>query len=311
MLSLYKLEIFSVVVQYGSFSAAADHLYMTQSAVSQHIQDLEASLGTKLFSRGRRGVTLTASGEKLYDHTTQILSMVAAAENDVMDVANLASGHASIGSTPTIGIYTLPNWLRSFREVYPNLTLALQTGTTSDIVNGVLNHQLDIGFVEGEVEKMRRSRLGVLMLQVIDMVVVVGPQHAWWEKDRVTINDLDSQAFVMRQRNSQTRIWLDEMFQEYGIQPIVSAEFDNPESLKQSVVMGPCITVLPTYAVQQDLEHKRLHAVAVDELPLRRMLKLVWDRQVPLSPIARTFLTFLIDQFPQLKTLSGVESPQS
>lgn len=307
MLSLYKLEIFSVVVQYGSFSAAAEHLYMTQSAVSQHIQDLEASLGTKLFVRGRRGVNLTASGEKLYGHTTQILAMVAAAENDVMDVANLANGHATIGSTPNIGIYSLPDWIRSFRELYPNLTLALQTGTTADIVNGVLNHQLDIGFVEGEVDKMRRSRLGVLMLQDIEMVLVVGPRHPWWERDRIDIDELDAQAFVMRQRNSQTRIWLDELFQDYSIQPSVSAEFDNPESLKQSVFAGTCVTVLPTYAVDTDLSTERLRAVPIHNVRLHRMLKLVWDRQIPLSPIARTFLSFLSEQFPQLHTLSGVD----
>ncbi len=307
MLSLYKLEIFSMVVQYGSFSAAANHLYMTQSAVSQHIQDLEASLGTKLFIRGRRGVQLTHSGEKLHAHTTQILAMVAAAENDVMDVANLANGHASIGSTPNIGIYTLPDWIRGFRERYPNLTLALQTGTTSDIVNGVLNHQLDIGFVEGEVEKMRRSRLGVLMLQDIKMVLVVGPKHIWWDRTQIAIKELDAQAFVMRPRNSQTRIWLDELFQEHNIQPIVSAEFDNPESLKQSVSGGPCVTVLPTYAVENDLLTERLRAIPIENVSLHRVLKLVWDRQIPLSPIARTFLSFMAEQLPQLSTLTGIE----
>ncbi|PJF43913.1 MAG: LysR family transcriptional regulator [Phototrophicales bacterium] len=305
MLSLYKLEIFSVVVQYGSFSAAAEHLHMSQPAVSQHIQDLERSLGTELFIRGRRGVRLTPSGEKLYAHTTQILAMVAAAEHDVMNVANLASGHAIIGATPNVGIYSLPEWIRNFREHYPNVTLALQTGTTNNIVQGVLNHQLDIGFVEGELDKIRRSRLGVLVLRDIEMVLVVGPKHKWWQRESVAIDELKDQAFVMRQRHSQTRIWLDEVLQQHNIIPIVSAEFDNPESIKQSVFAGICISVLPTYAVEADLEAKRLHAVSIQDVTLRRTLKLVWDRQVSLSPIARTFLSFLMEQFPQLSTLFG------
>lgn len=83
MLNLYKLEIFATVVQTGSFSAAAERLLMTQPAVSQHIQDLEASLGARLFQRGRRGVTLTPAGETLHSYTQEILRLLAEAENAV------------------------------------------------------------------------------------------------------------------------------------------------------------------------------------------------------------------------------------
>ena len=80
MLSLYKLEIFASVVQYGSFSAAAAQLHMTQPAVSQHIHDLERHVGTSLFNRGRRGVTLTEAGTTLFDYTQRILRLVAEAD---------------------------------------------------------------------------------------------------------------------------------------------------------------------------------------------------------------------------------------
>ena len=96
MLNLYKLEIFAIAAQTGSFSAAAERLLMTQPAVSQHIQDLEASLGAKLFARGRRGVTLTPAGETLHRYTQEILRLLAEAENAVTDVQNLASGQVRV-----------------------------------------------------------------------------------------------------------------------------------------------------------------------------------------------------------------------
>ena len=76
MLNLYKLEIFAIVVQTGSFSAAADRLLLTQPAISQHIQDLEASLGARLFERGRRGVSLTPARETLHTYTRQTLRLL-------------------------------------------------------------------------------------------------------------------------------------------------------------------------------------------------------------------------------------------
>jgi DNA-binding transcriptional LysR family regulator len=86
MLSLYKLEIFNAVVQEGSFSRAAQRLYLTQPAVSQHIQSLESSLGTRLFKRGRRGVQLTPAGEMLHDYTRCIMRLLAEAESAITNV---------------------------------------------------------------------------------------------------------------------------------------------------------------------------------------------------------------------------------
>jgi DNA-binding transcriptional LysR family regulator len=115
MLDLYKLQIFSVVVQEGSFSAAAERLYMTQSAVSQHIKELEASLGRQLFQRGWRGVRLTSHGEILNRYTGEIFALVTKAESALTDIEHLTSGRVSIGATPGIGIYLAPDWVQYFR----------------------------------------------------------------------------------------------------------------------------------------------------------------------------------------------------
>lgn len=300
MLSLYKLEIFSVVVQQGSFSKAAEQLLMTQSAISQHMQDLEAALGTRLFNRGRRGVTLTPSGEKLYDYTIRILHLVALAESDVMDVSKLSGGQTKIGSTPTVGIYLIPEWIRQFRDKYSNLTVSLQTDITANILQAVLRRQLDLGIVEGEIEMDRYPNLGFTVLREINMILIVGPNHPWWERETVSIDDLDKQPITMRQPGSQTRIWIDEIFDQYQIQPIITSEFDNPESIKQSVVMGHCMTLLPDYAIERELSAGMVKRVKVDGLSTLRSLKLVWDQQMPLAPIARAFVEFLGTKFPQL-----------
>jgi DNA-binding transcriptional LysR family regulator len=306
MLNLYKLEIFAIVVQTGSFSAAADRLLMSQPAVSQHIQDLEASLSARLFQRGRRGVTLTEAGDTLYRYTQDILRLVAEAEDAVTDVQHLAEGQVSIAATPGVGVYRLPDWAQTFRQHYPNLTVAVETSITPRIMAGLRSGQMDIGFIEGELEGADQEGIGVQELEVNEQFVIVGPNHPWWERESVPIAELAGQGMVMRQRNSQTRIWLDGELQRAGIQVNIAAEFDNVESIKRTVAKGREIAILPDYAVRNELEMRMLRTIPVEGRVLLRTLKLVWNQSSFFTPVTRTFLRFLARYLPALHAVDGI-----
>lgn len=303
MLSLYKLEIFAAVVQSGSFSAAAQRLYMTQPAVSQHIQDLEASLGTILFIRGRRGVTLTAAGETLFDYTQRILHLVAEAESEVTNVENLANGQINIGATSGVSVYLLPDWINSFRAQYPTLNVSLQTAVTTQTVVDVLEHKLDIGFVEGELEKIQRKGLGSLVLRPVDLVIVVGREHPWHERESVSIAMLDQCRFITRQPGSRTRSWLDQLLAQHGITPHVVGEFDNQEAIKQAVIANMGSAILPDYAVEREAEAGLLRMLPVDDIELTRRISLIWDTKAPFTPVTRALLAHLSSIFPQMAEL--------
>lgn len=300
MLDLYKLHIFSVVVQEGSFSAAAERLYMTQSAVSQHMKELEMSLGRQLFQRGWRGVRLTSHGEILNRYTGEIFALVAKAENALTDIENLTSGRISIGATPGIGVYLAPDWVQHFRSRYPQLTVALQTGVTAQIVSDVLAQRLDIGFIEGELDEHLHPRLAALVLEEIEQQVIVGFKHPFWELDTVHIEDLRQQSLIVRQTNSQSRIWLERILQQHGVDPIIGAEFDNLESMKRAVALGMCLAVLPPYVVQTEVEQNLLHMIPIAGKPFTRSLKLIWDSSGHFSPSTRAFLADLSQRYSVL-----------
>lgn len=300
MLSLYKLEIFMLAAEQGSFSKAAERLYLSQSAVSQHIQELESTLGTSLFERGRRGVTLTEAGHTLFDYTQKILKLIAEAENAVTNVHNLADGQVNIGATPGINIYLLPGWIQLFQQQHPNLTASLQTDTTQNIIKLIHQGKLDIGIVEGEIAE-DMEHLGVCALQEIDLFVIIGRWHQCWYRKTAPPDALDGQAFVVRQQGSQTRTWFESILAQHHIKPRVIAEFDNPESLKHAVASGMGITILPEYVVQREVEMGLLKAIPIENVPLRRTLKLIWDERHPFSPITRAFLLTLAQKFPQTR----------
>ncbi len=300
MLNLYKLEIFAIVVQSGSFSAAADRLLLTQPAVSQHIQDLESALGARLFDRGRRGVTLTPAGETLHEYTRSILRLVAEAEAAVTDVTQLAAGEMAVVATPGVSVYLLPDWVLAFRDQYPKLSVQVQTSTTPQIVAQLQSGKADIGLIEGELEAIDTTGIGVLALEEVAQLIVVGPAHPWWTRGSVVCADLNGQNFVMRQRSSQTRLWLDGRFQAAGTTIQVVAEFDNVESIKRAVERGIGISVLPAYAIAVEVEGARLRGLPVRDKPMRRTLKLLWNEEGYPTPVCRTFVRHLAGYFPEL-----------
>jgi DNA-binding transcriptional LysR family regulator len=301
MLDLYKLQIFAAVVQAGSFSAAGERLFMTQSAVSQHIKELEASLGRQLFQRGWRGVILTTHGEILHRYTAEIFELVASAENALMDVENLTGGRIRIGATPGIAVYLVPDWVQRFRVRYPQLTVALQTGVTAQVVTDVLAQRLDIGFIEGELDDYPQPELASLELEAVEQQVVVGFKHPFWERDRLHIDELNGRSLIVRQSGSQSRLWLERALHRHGIEPVIGAEFDNLESMKRAVTVGLCLAVLPPYVVQNEVEQGLLHMIPVADKPLTRSLKLIRDRRISLSPITRAFLAEMSEPYRDLR----------
>jgi DNA-binding transcriptional LysR family regulator len=300
MLNLYKLEIFTQVVEAGSFSAAAERLLMSQSGVSQHIQDLERSLGVRLLTRTPRGVQLTTPGKTLYDYAQRITLLASEAEAAVMDVAQLAAGEVQIGATPGVSVYILALWVQSFGMRYPQLTVNVQTDITPHIVEMLLAQRLEIGIVEGELNLPPTTPIAAHALETVEHFVVVGRKHPFWTLDSITLDDLAGHTLITRQRESQTRIWLDQVLAENGIRVRIGAEFDNVESIKRAVMAGTALAILPEYAVADEKELGVLHALPIAGNPLQRVIKLLWDKRRPLGPVARSFLRHLAARFPAL-----------
>lgn len=309
MIDLHKLHIFHTVAQEGSFSAAAKRLYITQSAVSQHMKDLEASLGQTLFRRGWRGVQLTPSGDVLADYARRVFDLLAQAEDVLVDVGQIERGKISLGATPGVAVYLAPNWVQQFRTFYPRLTIALNTGVTGQIVADVLAHRIDLGIIEGELDELSHHRLLHLVLESVEQMVVVGFKHPLWDAPIVKPVELNRQSFIVRQQNSQSRIWLERTLKRHGIEPMISAEFDNLESMKRAVAAGTCLAVLPPYVVQSEVEQHLLRRIPVEGQPFIRDMKLIWDRELHWSPVVRAFTAYLSEQYPGLKSTLRDKQP--
>lgn len=293
MVNLHQLEIFIQVVRHGSFSQAAESLLMSQSAVSQHMRNLETSLGAGLFLRGPRGVTLTAAGVTLESYARQIFELLNEAQSAVSESNDQRQWKLAIGATPGVSVYLMPDWLFTFRNSHPAVSPRVQTDICSEIIEELRVSNLDLGVVEGEIAAQHYPWLSIQQLQIVEQLVVVGPRHPWWTRSTVELSELHSQRLVVRQPTSQTRIWLDQILDKHDLTIEIEAELDNIESIKRAVIIGESMTILPPYAIQQELNYGTLRTISITGTPLTRTLKLLLHRDCCLSPLVESFTQHL------------------
>lgn len=168
------LEVFVAVVDKGNFTRAAEELLMTQPAVSQYIQALERSVGTKLLERTNKYVRLTKAGEIVYHHAKDILGLYTRMNALVDDLMHRASGHLSIGSSYTFGEYMLPHLIAYMRERYPLIRPSITIGNTKEVAEMILRHEADIGIVEGDYQDEKLLIEAFAEDEMVVMVPVTG-----------------------------------------------------------------------------------------------------------------------------------------
>lgn len=301
MITLQKLHILMVVHDHGSFNKAAAALYMAQSAVSQHIQSLEAALGAQLFERSPRGVTPTPAGDVLYDYARRMFHLLAEAEQAVLQSAGGEDRQLAVAATPGVSVYLLPRWLRHFQQTEANISLTLQTELTRDVAAGVLDGRYDLGFLEGELLELDTAALGKTHLRTVDYFVTVNPAHALAGKRLITRTDLAGQPYINRLPTSRARRWLDAVLTAHNIRLNTIAELDSPGAIKYALLNNmDGIAILPDYVVEREAARGELVPLQVDDLPLVRPLLLVWDRRRAFSAVQRAFLSALAGQEPGL-----------
>lgn len=306
MISLHKLEIFLAVAQEGKISQAANRLFMTQAAVSQHIQDLEAALGVTLFERSSQGVSLTPAGQTLMAYDQQIWHSLAEAESAVTNVKNLRSGTLILGFTPHISSEIAPEWLRAFHAEYPALHVKVHIDTTRQLLDLLQKHRLDLAFVEGEIEP--HVNLEVVVLQTIPIFVAVAADHPWAKREQVSIYELAEERYLARSADSHTSLWTNSLFAQFKLTPNIVAEFDHPLAIKRAILQGIGVSLLPECFLREEYQKGQVKLLSIREIPdLHRMLSVVWLRDMPLKPIPKAFLRLLVGQYPHLKGWVDVE----
>lgn len=295
MLNPSRLQVLREVVRRGSFSAAADALSYTQSAVSQAVARLEAETGAPLVVRDRRGVRPTAAGETLVEHADTILSQIETAQADLDAVLGVRAGRLRVASFPSAGATLMPLAVALFRERHPGVALSLAEGEPEEIAPRVRGGELDLAllFDFPGVRARPGAGLGTVHLLEDPMDVALPAQHRLARKRALRLSDLGDQDWVQTSAASPCARHLVRLCLGAGFEPRVTFESDDYETVQGLVAAGVGVALIPRLALTH--VHPGVVIRSLDpRRPVRHVVAATPD-SAGASPAARAMLEILSD----------------
>src|SRR4051794_9523166 len=295
MLSPQRLRVFREVANLGSFSAAAQELSYTQSAVSQAVAALEGELGVTLLERDRRGARPTSAGAALVAHADGILARLDAAEAEVAAIAGVRGGRLTMASFPTAGATIVPLAVAMFRDAHPDVALTLAEGEPEEIAPRLRAGEFDLALLfefedggEGLGTRLRRTEL-----LEDPMYLALPDKHALADAPRIRLQDLSDQSWVQTSAASPCARHVVRSCHAAGFEPSVSFETDDYQTVQGLVAAGVGVALIPQLAlstVREDIAIRALHPRA----PVRTVLAAT-ARRSGTSPAADRMLEVLAD----------------
>ena len=285
-MELNQLETFLAVAEERSFSRAAVRLHRTQPAVSQVIRKLEASVGETLFDRAARDGSLTASGVLLRDYALRLLALRREAASALDELKSLERGRLQLAANEYTCMYLLQAMDR-FRREFPHVSVAVHRMLASRIPEELNLRTFELGVISFRPDPARFRTIAVYS---DSLAFIVSPSHPLAKAERVSINDLGKETFIAHNVASPLRLKVIEAFQKYRTPLNMGIELPTIEAIKRFVAMGNGVALVPHLTVAQELEAGSLVRVKVDDLEIKRVLRLVHRRQATLSYAARAFL---------------------
>lgn len=252
-MTLEQLRVFDTVAELLHMTRAAERLHMTQSAVSASVAALEASCGVPLFHRVGRRIELTVEGESFLPEARAILARVEEAKTVLADLSGLKRGNLRLFASQTIANYWLGPLLDRFHALYPEITLQVEIGNTSQVEAAVSEGAADLGFVEGAVDALFLAKTTVPG----DRLVMVVAKNNPWGQGPVAVEDLRQVPFVLREAGSGTRQVFEDSLKEAGLDPkVLKVAFELPsnEAVISAVAAGTGVTVISDLVVRAGLE---------------------------------------------------------
>jgi DNA-binding transcriptional LysR family regulator len=290
--SLRQLRVFETVARLSSFTRAAEELHLTQPAVSMQVRQLEDEVGLPLFEKLGKQISLTEAGRELFHYSRSIDRSLQEMEEVVESLKGVNRGRLSVAVASTVN-YFAPRLLAAFHQRYPGIGLRLDVTNRERLV-----HQLQANTVDMVLMGQPPDGVNVESEAFMDnpLVVVAPPEHPLAAEERVGLVRLAEEVFVMREPGSGTRQAMERFFAEQSIGIRHGMQMTRNEAIKQAVRAGLGLSVVSLHTVELELETNRLVILNVEGFPLERQWHLVYRSGRRLSPAARAFRQFVLDE---------------
>lgn len=277
-LNLGHLATFRLVIQRGSFSAAADLLGISQPAVSLQVRQLEQFLQARLVERTGRGIKATPAGQALLLHEERIQQAVDEAVRSVSEFSHDVSGTVTLGTGATACIHLLPPLLQQLRSDYPLLKVGVTTGNTLDIVRAIEENRLDLGLVTLPVSGKSLDVMTVMDEEFVFIASLMQQERF----SRLTPEALHLKPLIAFESGSGTRALIDGWFAANGLAIAPVMQLGSIEAIKRMVRAGLGYSIVPRMAVEHAADREGLSVMSLEPV-LQRQLAVVMRQDKILS----------------------------
>lgn len=285
----FRLKVFFTVANRLSFTKAATELFITQPAISKHIQELEEQYKIKLFERNGSKISLTNAGEVLLKHTKNIFEVYREIDFDMSALINQQKGLLRIGASTTISQYIIPPILARFHQKLQDIKVNLLNGNTEQIEKALLNKEIEIGIVEGQSKNQSIKYTEFLK---DELVLVCNSSNPLINKEQVTVEDLKDLRFVTREQGSGTLEVIEYALKPFGInlsQLKIEMQLGSPESIKSYLMNSDCVAFISIHAIEKELKNDELLILDVDNLVIERFFYII-TLQGKVDPLSELFI---------------------
>ena len=292
-------RIFCDLADLRSFSKTAEKHLLSQSAVSQQLAQLELAHKCQLINRRKRPIELTKQGRLFYQASKDMLDRYEQLKSELAALDKSSVSRINVAAIFSIGMHTLPDYVKRFMVVNPNVNVHVEYLSSGTIYELVLAGQVDIGLVA--VAK-RDKRLDVYEFEDEPLVLVCSPRHPLSHESLVDIHRLQFEKFISFEKDVPTRAWIDSILERYSmvVRPVM--EFDNIETVKRAVEIDSGISILPRTAIGQEVGAGTIKAIGFSNENFVRPTGIIVRKGKVLSQAGR-YLIELLRKKPEIGTV--------
>jgi DNA-binding transcriptional LysR family regulator len=284
-----QLQVFVAVARCGSVSQAASELFLSQPAASMAVAELEKLLGDKFFDRKGRKLHLNEKGRALLPLSFDIINRVDEIQRKFSRKSHQPAGIFKLGSSTTIGSYVLPQLLDVFIKEFPEIEVSMEVQNSDSIIKKILDFDIDMGIIEGlchnssiEVTPWRKDRLAVFC----------SPKHPLAQKEKVTIEDLSSAKWILRESGSGSRAVFENALTGVISNFNVILELGNTEAVKNAVESNIGISCLSIYTLERSIRHQELVELKTPFIDLSRFYYILVHKKKYKNQLLQSCLDF-------------------
>lgn len=290
----HRLKAFCLIIETGSFSRAAEAKFMTQSAMSHLIKNLENELGVKLLHRHGKITVPTPAGRLFYSHSRQILDHYKKMENDVYTLARKVKGTLYLGASTTAATYLLPQVFYAFYKNNPEVGIELSVANTEQVIERLFESKIDMGIVEGNIKDTKFFSEEIAK----DEIVIIAADNNPLTKaiKKLTPDDLLSQPFIMPETGSGIREFMDDYMQALKLDSKkirVAMVLGNTELIIQMVQSGIGISFVSKWSAFNAIKDGSVRTLHVSDKTLKRKFYMVSLEKEPSSSVISAFRDFI------------------